>query len=101
MIAEGSVALVIGSSPYAGIDVVHLKSTMGAAHRDIGTVGHRNQDDGYGKTEGQLSELPEGDVDTVIDVNTMLGEPSEEDDAQFEAVLKIAQAETARRRAAE
>jgi hypothetical protein len=52
---EGSVALVIGSSPYAS---ARVGNTSGAEH-----VGHHSK---YGSSDGQLGSMVEGEADAVI-----------------------------------
>jgi len=63
---SGDVDCVISSPPYTNQDVAYIKSNMGEAHKKMGTVGHRNQDDKYGQTKGNLGNLKPGDVDCVI-----------------------------------
>jgi hypothetical protein len=63
---------VIASPPYADQDVAYIKSSMGDAHKRIGTVGHRNQDDGYSINPSNLGNMPAGDAPVV---NGVIGSP--------------------------
>lgn len=60
--AQGAVS----SPPYSETEVAHIKSSKGEAHKLLGTVGHRNQTDGYGQSPGQLGSMPAGDVDAIL-----------------------------------
>ena len=57
---------LVSSPPYSETQVAYIKSNKGDAHREMGVVGHRNQDDGYGNSDGQLSEMPPGEVESVV-----------------------------------
>jgi hypothetical protein len=50
----GNIDSVITSPPYENQDIAHIHSSMGQKHKQIGTVGHRNQTDGYGEAGGQI-----------------------------------------------
>lgn len=60
------VEAIITSPPYAGMDVAHIKRTMGEAHKEMGTVGHRCQDDGYSDNPTNMGNLPEGSHEEVV-----------------------------------
>jgi hypothetical protein len=62
----GSVEAVISSPPYSDQDVAHIKTSKGDAHKKMGTVGHRNQTDGYGSSPGNLGNLKPGDINLIV-----------------------------------